>query len=238
MRSAIYLDMVDENPLNAIEHANGKFDNICLRRCWTNDICDIPDNALPMIKDKLGKIQVLLVTTFKRSFTVELIDRLVNIARFYRAKHIVIPLIADDLLEYVSVKSIDANILPLIEPTGDIVPANLALTLKKFKRIKLLLDPASIVMNKRVDVFTKFWSLFKNDIKVIEVRDYKTGVGPRHPGFGDAMLDTILSDAKNGDYTYTLEPNLVGPRRDMVNNLELYIESLNQLLRRIGCQLT
>lgn len=119
----------------------------------------------------------------------------------------------DDWLSKISDFAIRNNIIPVLEITDDaciIEPADIANLLSKHQKYKIQYDPVQIILKRKIDPFIRYWSLLKNKIYSIDVRDYTVGRGFKPPGFGDSKIRETLEDAKSSKFNGWLfiEPNL------------------------------
>lgn len=110
--------------------------------------------------------------------------------------------------------------------------------LTKHRRWKLLYDPAQLLMHQNQDPFTRYWTLLKNFIEAVDIRDYKMGYGNRPAGFGDGRLNLTLKDAIATGFKgwYYLEPSLgrrYGNAVSRSQTLHMAIEALDMLLSPI-----
>ena len=117
----------------------------------------------------------------------------------------------------------------------------MALLLSRFKRIKLVYDPAQLVAQRKLDPFVKYWSLLKSSVAYIDVHDYQSGGSAKVAGYGDAQLDLTISDALATNFNgwYCIEPGL-GKRHGTAQSKEdVFLRALTafrELLTRTSMQ--
>lgn len=151
------------------------------------------------------------------------IDRVMHIANYFNASFVRIhaglktrdnaSTIIDKWMTLIVEKCISHNLLPLLEITHDSYynqPADVAMLLSKYQKWRLLYDPVQLILKRNINPFVKYWSLLKNRVEAIDIRDYKIGKGYKSPGFGDAKITETVRDAINSGYKgwAILEPSL------------------------------
>lgn len=201
-----------------------------LRYIWADNICDIPDagcGRLKKILDAKGITPIAIATRIGEvpadTLTTQNPDRAFNIAQYFKVQYVRFQIglkttkhaytDIDEWLEKVAKLSIQYNIIPMFEVTNDAYitkPTELASILTKHKRWKLLYDPVQFILKQNQDPFVKFWTLLKQFVAAIDVRDMKIGRGFKPPGFGDARILQTIDDAMNSNYRgwFFFEPSL------------------------------
>ena len=87
--------------------------------------------------------------------------------------------------------AISYNVVPLLEVTSDSYyssSSDVAVLLSKHLKWRLLYDPVQLIMKRAQDPFVRFWTLLKNRVAAIDVRDHKIGRGFKPVGFGDSKI--------------------------------------------------
>lgn len=230
---AAYVDEAGEDPNTGCETiVKHGIKHVVLRNVWgglnvtkcSDDGCKrlkaiLAENRLSVvsISSDLGATSVsgllnISDTDLKRAFDIALYFRAGSIGFQYGrglfSKQIVSKWL-NRLLDY----SNRNNIIPMLEVNNDsclVEPTAIVDLLIGFDGIKIQYDPVQLIINKKIDPFIKYWSLFKNRIYAVDVRDCVVGKGFRPPGLGDAKIKETLADAKNSNYNGWLfiEPGL------------------------------
>jgi sugar phosphate isomerase/epimerase len=65
------------------------------------------------------------------------------------------------------------------------------------KTWRLIYDPSHYVNKQTIDPYDKYWMRIKEYVDIVDIHDYKTGVGHKPLGFGDCRLSDTLQDIKN-----------------------------------------
>ena len=234
LKFAVYLDEIDDDPSKACEVlSHNDVTSVCLRRAWTRDISAIPDEACSRLLDLLQSngLDVVLLATSIGSVPPETLsqceqqlDRALAVCNYFKCKAIRVFIgkpsdpkkaskLLDAWLDLVSAKSLSANVAPSFELSLSlpvIEPAGLASLLNKHKRWSVIYDPAVLIMQRKMDPFTRYWSLLKQKVSHFDIHDFLIGKSPRPPGHGDAKLDLTLADAIGSGYRgwYCLEPGM------------------------------
>jgi len=142
----------------------------------------------------------------------------------------------------VATMCLEADVVPTIELSWNLPvsePAAIATLLKQHKRWSIIYDPAALVMHKRIDPFTKYWSLLKSRVSHIDIHDFQIGKSPRPPGHGDAKLDLTISDATNSNFNgwYCLEPGMGRRYGSIITKQGVFLNALqvcDRLFNRLG----
>ncbi len=257
---ASYLDEAGEEPAGSCDTLlRHDIRYIILRNIWGDkNICEcndiscqkirriISDKGLSVvsISSNLGNIPVNKLPSISDSQ----ISHAFDIASYYKAESIRFMSgtavdgdyndLINDWLAKISHLAVVNNITPLLEITYDShmrEPADVARSLLNHRRWKILYDPVQIIIKKKSDPFIKYWSLLKNNIGAVDVRDCIVGKGFKPPGFGDAKIKEVLHDVVNGNYKgwLFLEPNLgrrYGRAASKSETFDLAIEGLKQII--------
>lgn len=231
---AAYLEDAGEDPLSACQCMKEIGINYAvIRHVWTSNIKDLSDSGCVKLRRIMSDNDITPVAIIPNIGDVPAnaltaidsasIDRTFALAEYFHVPMIGFtcgnqaPAKSDPQIEWwlqtISSKCIAANLLPLIEitPKSQIsTAAELAILLSKFPRIKLLYDPAQLIIRQNIDPFIKYWTLLKQYIAAIDVRDYKIGRGFKPVGFGDTHITRTINDAIRTNYNGWLffEPSL------------------------------
>lgn len=222
LKLAAYLDEISDDPEAGSKLLLGhKIPYVALRHVWSDNICKISNighkRLTGILKDN-GISTILIASEIGRTHGLKASDTVfndaMNICKYYGAQYLrvfITNTVAIDELHRMSAKCLDNNIKLLIEFSPDTPvckPTDLALVLNE--HIKLLYDPATVIMKQNIDVFTKYWTLLKGNVAAVDVRDFKIGRGYKPPGFGDTKIGATISDAIASNYKgwFIIEPSL------------------------------
>ncbi len=218
LKTAIYLDQLNNDPFRACEIASKiGVTHVCLRRIWSTNICKVEDQIREDLRGKLNELNlgVALISTDLGKSSAEVLDRELDhipwalqvCNRFNcsylgvmcgrRSGHPSALAVVDGWLSTISDLSLSANVVPtafLGHGTVFNEPVDIAGFLRKYKRWKVVYDPAVLVLTSDVDPFKKFWSLFRNRISHLSLRDGKPGSSKIAPGRGKSQLERTISD--------------------------------------------
>lgn len=262
LKVAAYLDQVSEDPVKAIGILSELgLKNVIIRRAWTNNICNVNDNLCAKIRGALLHYNmkvVLICSDIGNSSCNELmkyegdLERLITICKFFSCKYAKVGIgkksadprsvaVYEAWLKTVDRKFADNNIAPCLEINYDSVatmPAEVASILHKYKRWQVIYDPAILVQTRSIDPFTRYWSLLKNRVSHVDVRDFVTGQKPAMPGHGDAKLDLVLSDVILSKHPawLCLEPNAgrkLGKVSGLDNVFKMSLDAFKSILQRL-----
>jgi sugar phosphate isomerase/epimerase len=262
LKLAVYLDQAAEDPHKAIKViSEAGIKHAVLRRAWSKNITDAGDDICASIKASLLEHDmkpILLCTDLGYCPSDQLLrleqDAIdaVNLCQYYGCRHIRFGIgqkstdqrahiVQEAWMKLIDRICMEANIAPCLEISYKFVvskPAEIASILHKYKRLRIIYDPAILVQTKKIDPYTRYWSLVKNRVSHIDVRDHKTGHAPVLAGQGDAKLDLTLSDASLSDYDgwCCLEPGLgrkIGDVSGLDNVFNLALSAYKQLLNRL-----
>lgn len=222
LKLAAYLDEISDDPDAGCKLLSGhKISYVALRHIWSDNICKLSNighkRLLNILKDN-NISTVLIASDIGRAHNPRVsdteIDNTINVCKYYSAQYLrifVSNVISASELHKISGKCLDNGVIPLIEFSPDAPtckPTDVAQVLNK--HLKLLYDPATVVMKHNVDAFTKYWTLLKDNVAAIDIRDFKIGRGYKPPGFGDTKIGATISDAIASNYKgwFIMEPSL------------------------------
>lgn len=262
LKFAAYLDQAAEDPIKAAE-AVAKFNisNVVLRRAWGKVIAQMADGPCGTIKNILASYDlkpILLCTEIGYQpadtlmhYESQLI-RVINLCSFFGCSHIRLGIgqksadprsviVQEAWMRTIDRKCLEANVVPCLEISYDHVlnsPAEIASLLHKYKRWSIIYDPAVLIQKKRIDPFTRYWSLFRERVKFFDIHDHKVGLSPKLAGQGDAKLDLAMADAITSGYNgwYCLEHGMgrrVGNTSGLDNVFQLSVNAFDNLLKRL-----
>lgn len=234
LKVAAYLDEAGDDPDVAcatISKLGIKY--VVLRSAWGTSVSASSDKACQTLRTLLtthGLSAVALISdlgsTDYKTVTqtpIAIIDRTFNIAAYFKVaflrlmvgtKPIVAPdAIVDDWFQTITERCLINNIVPVLEPTHQSAlydPVMIVKALVKYRRWKLLYDPAQLILQRKLDPFVKYWTLLKNFTAAIDIHDFKIGYGHKPAGFGDAKIKETLADVLATNYKgwFFLEPSL------------------------------
>lgn len=221
---AIYLDSLHDDPIEACALAASMgFANVCLRRVWATNIARATDEACQKLSAAINKhkLRVLMVCTddgavpahelgspslindLKRSCTIAAYFRGQFVAAQYglhsrMADPKTVSVIIAAWTAAVSAAFAPSGIRPLVELVPDsyhMEPGRLGQLLSGPHQPRLLYDPAAIVCRRRVSPTDAYWSAFGAMAPVVDVHDYKIGVGFVAAGQGDCDLGRVVKEA-------------------------------------------
>lgn len=258
---ASYLDEAGEDPTDSCDVlVSHDIRYVVLRNVWGGkNICECSDTVCQKLRKIIADKNVSVVSISSDLGNVpadqlmqipdDIINRVFNIATYFGAESIrflagtkvsdnTLPTV-NEWFDKISRLSIQNNVIPMLEIVNDAYvhePANIANLLAKYKKWQILYDPVQIIIKKKLDPFTKYWSLLKNYTKAIDVRDYIVGRGFKPPGLGDAKIKEVLDDAANSNFNgwLFLEPNLGRRYRSATSRRETFglaMESLQYIIR-------
>lgn len=262
LQLAAYLNEAGDDPKDAA--ATLKRNGIkyaCLRRAWGRDIFRMTDDACGLVREILeenGLTPVLLASTIGDVPIQNVadqeadLDRALMICGFLKCPAIQISLgnaTRGDMnhkylyrwMEIVKNKCLSANVKSVFEIDYRHCinsPAEIAQILKQFTSWSLLYDPAQLVAKRKVQPFTKYWSLLRDRVSHFDIHDYASGAGPRPPGHGDGQIDLTLNDAIISGFKgrYCLEPGM-GRRYNNISGktavFEYALEGFKALFKRL-----
>lgn len=261
LKIASYLDEAGEEPASGcdtlLKHG---IRYAVLRNTWGDkNICECNDLSCQKTKRIVSDKGISIISISSNLGAVPAnrllsthdsqISHVFNIASYYKAESIRFMAgttadgnhraAIDDWLAKISYLAVSNNVTPLLEITHDSYikePADIIQLLLKHRRWKILYDPVQLIIKKKFDPFVKYWSLLKNYIGAVDVRDCIVGKGFKPPGLGDAKIANVINDISNSDYRgwLFLEPNLGRRYGDVLSKSETFslaIESLKQIVR-------
>lgn len=256
LKLAVYLDEVGEDPAIACSTLKDTIPYVALRHVWNSNVCNLSDLSCQQLKSllknndlstiliasELGKVPADELNKISEST----INRVFDLATYFNAQFIRIYVglskqnqneYLNDWMHKITEKSISANITPLIEIIHDSSlyrPVDIVQWLNKYKKWKLLYDPAQLIIKQSQDPFIKYWTLLKQYVSVIDIHDYKIGVGHKPVGYGDTRIQNTINDAESSNFNgwYILEPSLGRKYGTALNRSETFkiaIEALESL---------
>ena len=252
VKLACYSDEVSDDPAKACALlVSENIEQVVLRNAWCRPINTMSDSACGTLDDILKQHKlspVLLHTTIGDVPTSELVmqisllKRALLVCAYFKCKAIAISLgrtIKSDKvneqitswLTTVTRMCLTSNILPVYEiaPTCHVFdPTALAIVLSKFRRLKLIYDPAQLVAQRKLDPFIKYWSLLKSSVAYLDIHDYRSGEAAKPAGYGDGQLDITISDAISSNFNgiYCLEPGLGKRYNTLQTKEEVFVHAL------------
>lgn len=264
LKLAAYLNEAHDDPIQAIGVlANHGIKSVCIRNMWSTNVCNLPDDTLSNLKEALtaNGMNVALVCSMLGEIEAtrigvqdyERLERATNVCQFLGCKHLKLSIgkaersdkalqAAYNWMEGVSNATLTLDIMPVFELCHNYhidTPVGFVTALNKYKRWSAIYDPAALVMHRKIDPFTKYWTLLKGRVSHIDIHDYKIGSGPRAPGHGDGKIDLVLSDAITSNFQgwFCLEPGLGRRHGDRVTYEETFshaFASFKALLDRLS----
>lgn len=230
LKVAVYLDQLSNDPFRACEIASQiGLTHVCLRRVWSTNICKADRNSdfgtfTKDLADKLKSLslEVALISSDLGKSSAEQITReldhipwAIQVCKLFncnylglmcgrRSNHPSTMSSVDSWMSMISDLTLSANIVPtafLGHGTVFNEPVDISGFLRKYKRWKVIYDPAALVLLDNVDPFKKFWSLFRNRISHLSLRDGKPGSSKIAPGRGKSQLERTISDCVLSQYT-------------------------------------
>ena len=248
MRLAVYLDELHDDPALALDALPTSWTSICVRSAWGRKIDLLTAEHLrilaTLIRDK-GKHAVLVASECTALGKVEQMLQFCQVLGCKALRTVpdfTSPQLAD-WFRAVSSSSLAADVVPVLEP-GFMCwqkPTDLALLLAGHRRWQLIYDPASLTDNGRRtgNTFVQYWSLFKQRVAFLDIRDYRRDAGRVPPGLGDGQLDLILSDTAHCGYKgwVCLEFGLgsrLGGVTGKDRTFKMGLQALNVLIERLG----
>jgi hypothetical protein len=258
-----YLDEAGEDPAAAcVVLHNHNINYVVLREAWTGNICQTSDNGHAklrtlledhdlspiMIASTLGKVAVEDLPKIKQ----EQIDSCLNICKFYQCEYLRVYAgelgkpgdntdIIDDWLSRIQERSLSMGIKCLYEihsKSSIFKAAEVAKMISNFKNIRILYDPAGLIIRYNFDPFIKHWSLLKNIVDMIDVRDLSIGKGFKVAGYGDSRIVMTIRDAIQSDFKgwLALEPSLGRKHGSATTKSETFafaVEGLDKILAQL-----
>jgi len=234
LRVAAYLEEVGEDPATSCGNLlEFRIPYVALKHVWTGNVDSLPDNAYQRLRKTISEheMTVVLIASDLGSDPADSlskigesrIDHVFNLASYFKSPFVRIGIgtecsqkcatAIDEWMAKISTKAIKANVTPLLEITHNTyinTPSGVANLLLKHKRWKILYDPVQFILRQNQDPFVKYWTLLKNSVSAIDVRDLKIGKGFKPSGFGNSRIDLTIKDAIGSGYQgwYIMEPSL------------------------------
>jgi hypothetical protein len=121
--------------------------------------------------------------------------------------------VVKEWMQFVQERCIETGIQPVLEVSHGCSLFNtidLVTALSKYRRWKLLYDPAQLVVKQAMDPFVKYWPLIRQSVVAVDIHDYKIGHGHKPAGYGDGKIRQTINDATSflPECWYLLEPSL------------------------------
>lgn len=237
LRVAAYLNEAgDSLPESVATFADCGLHYTVLGNMWLGNIADVNDGVCANIRSALNSVNVSTIALNTNVGNVPVMDlakiakpdveRVFNRCRFFNSQFVkfgsgfstsLLGSAGDYAVEYwwdlLSALASDYDVVPLIEITNSGYSSDcvtLIKLLEKYKSIKLLYNPSALILDRNVDPFLKYWVLLSKFVALVNLRDFKVGVGFKPVGFGDAKLKAVVSDSLNsgGSHWFCLQPNL------------------------------
>jgi hypothetical protein len=223
-----YTDEISDDPIAACNLARSYgLELVSLRRAWTGMVTELHEEALRRLKGAMGSTKVLLLSSELGLNSVTPSEEEFNkpflVANYFGARFIKVSVgpnpdqaLTQAWMERVSTRAIKANLTPILEYQLDFgywTAQQISKLLEPHRRWRLLFDPTQFIVRRNLNVFEQYWIPLKRFVAILELRDFKIGVGFRPAGHGDAKLAEILKDAQVSQLQpyCVLEPGL-GPR--------------------------
>lgn len=233
LRVAAYLEEAGEEPAKSCDTLLGfGIPYVVLRHIWTGNITGLTDSSYHKLREIILERDMTVIMVASdlggepadslHKVSEEKIDHVFNLAQYFKAPFVRIGIgtkcngecvsLIDDWMGKISTKAIAANVTPLLEVTNDShisSPSGIANQFLKHKRWKLLYDPVQFILRQNQDPFVKYWTLLKNNVAAIDVRDLKIGKGFKAAGHGNSKIDLTIKDALGSGYQgwYIMEPS-------------------------------
>lgn len=230
---AAYLDEAGDDPASSCGNlANLKIPYVALRHTWSSNINAISDEScqtlLKLLRDH-DLSPILLASEVAANVGAKsLMSQQVALKRaFDLAQYFKTPLIRVGVgmyekdceesvaswMQLAQEMAISTGVVPVLEVTHGCSlfnPIDLVLALSKFRRWKILYDPAQFIVKQVQDPFVRYWTLVKNYAAAIDIHDYKIGHGHKPVGYGDTKMLHTLTDSLQSlpNMWYFLEPAL------------------------------
>ena len=234
MKVAAYLEDAGEDPISACKTLReAGISNCVIRHVWTSNIKDLPDSGCVKLRKILSDYKITPVAVYSTigdvpvtqlsNISSDMVNRTFNLVEYFGASMVgltcgqqttmKVTTQISDWLGDIQQRSLAANVLPLVEITTKshlFDSAEVIMTLAKFSRVKLLYDPVQLIIKQNINPFVKYWTLWKDYVGAIDVRDFKIGRGYKPVGFGDTNIAKTVQDAIRSKYTgwFFFEPSL------------------------------
>lgn len=256
IKIAAYLDQVHHSPIEACKIlSNMGITRVCLRNVWSTNIAAATPELQESVKQAIEQhgLTVVKITPNignSNDFGREqhLLKESILLSQLYQCQRLSVgwgsrrnkisPDVLSSWIESAGSMTWEAMIKPVYEfgANSHITdPAVLAAYLSQHNRWFVAYDPASIMSTGVRDHFIKCWTILKNKIGFVDIKDFEPGKGVRLPGQGSTKLDLIISDivAYNLDVICCLERGSKLTSNVHAGFVE-YMRNLKELLRRIG----
>lgn len=218
LKVAAYLDEAHDDPYESIKViAKANIHYVALRLVKNRNICNVDEAQLLQLRSALQSHNIspiLLYSEIGVNTPLHLdakdsIDRAINIASYYRAEYVhfgIGSLVNDGItvvkawMNKVAIACQNASIIPVYEYKNQQEWRGLERLIEVFrdnKAWRLIYDPSYYVSKQTIDPYDKYWLKIREYVDIVDIHDYKTGVGHKPLGFGDCRLSDTLQDIKN-----------------------------------------
>lgn len=207
-----YLDQVDSDLATSCRIITSLgINSIVLRDLFgATNICHCSNRTYQQLKELFTQQSISVSAIYSRLEKPKFEDAIKSdfaIAAYFKSKSIIVPFppsITDDFDKLnswvlkLSHASIQNNITVLVELQYEDAKniENINEIFKSNRRMKLLYDPAQLIMKHNYDQYAKLWPKAIGCLGAVDIRDYDTGKGPKLPGNGQSRLKDILRDIK------------------------------------------
>lgn len=232
LKSAVYLDEVSQYPQEACEHLrNLQIDTVVLRSAWGGPVVDLNDANLALLRSILSGhgINALMLST-----TSEDLDRILQVGKFLNVSKIrFVGRPTKQWLSDISAACIRFDVCPLFEICKDYLSdMDMFDTHMKWK---FIFDPSQLQPRKSVDL----WHRYKSRCDILELHDFRAGMGHKPVGYGDTNILQIIKDALLGGFSgwFVLESGLGARYKDTVgtkHTFNLALEAVDSVLENIN----
>lgn len=220
LKVAAYLDEAHEDPYESIKiFAKANIHYVALRSVKDRNICDIDELQLSKLRTALQKNNISPILLYSEIgvhaplhlYDDDLVHRALNIATYYRTEYVhfgIGNLLNDGItavkawMSRVASACQNANVIPVYEYKNQYERRGLdklIQVLSENKIWRLIYDPSYFVSKQTIDPFDRYWLQLREWVDIVDVHDYKTGVGNKPLGFGDCRLSDTLQDIKNNN---------------------------------------
>lgn len=233
IKLAAYLDEAGDDPASSCSVLiKNDIRYVALRQLWANNITNLSDDAcqqtLKLLKDHeltpilLASDVGMMLPASQLIRAEQQLNRLLDLAQYFKSQYVRVGVglqeknsdaAVKQWMQHVQEKSIVAGITPVLELThGSSLfgTVELVTMLARFRRWKLLYDPAQLIIKQVMDPFVKYWPLIKQSVVALDIHDFKIGHGHKPAGYGDARIKQTINDAASflPECWYFLEPGL------------------------------
>ncbi len=257
LKLASYLDEAGDDPASSCSNlVKFKIPYVALRHTWSSNVGSLTDDACQTLRKTLKDHElspILLAAEVGGAIPSaslmnqqSALNRAFDLAQYFKTPLLRVGVGTFDKygenaikewMQLVQEKAISANIVPVLEVTHGCSlfnPIELVTALSKYRRWKILYDPAQFIIKQVLDPFIKYWTLIKPYVVGIDVHDYKIGHGHKPVGYGDTKMVATLNDAVSSlpDCWFFMEPALgrkYGQALTKVDVFKLGLDALEAL---------